>query len=110
MNKQDWLKHALAKMYAGQWYGFKKDYTGETRMSYENIIVYDNSITKPTEEEVEAKIQELKNKYELKQYQRDRAKDYPSIQEQLDMQYWDKINGTNKWQQAINAVKQKYPK
>jgi len=39
-----------------------------------------------------------------------RAKEYPSIQEQLDMQYWDKINGTNKWQQAINAVKQKYPK
>ena len=48
--------------------------------------------------------------YNYKQYQRDRAKDYPSIQEQLDMQYWDKINGTNKWQQAINAVKQKYPK
>jgi hypothetical protein len=61
MNKQDWLKHALAKMHSGQWYGFKKDYTGENRMSYENIIVYDNSITKPTEEEVEAKIQELKN-------------------------------------------------
>jgi hypothetical protein len=61
MNEQDWLKHALAKMYPGQWYGFKKDYTGENRMSYENIIVYDNSITKPTEEEVEAKIQELKN-------------------------------------------------
>lgn len=61
MTEQDWLKHALAKMYSGQWYGFKKDYTGENRMSYENIIVYDNSITKPTEEEVEAKIQELKN-------------------------------------------------
>jgi hypothetical protein len=56
------------------------------------------------------RIEELKNKYELKQYQIDRAKNYPSIQEQLDMQYWDKINGTNKWQQAINAVKQKYPK
>ena len=61
MNEQDWLKHALANMHSGQWYGFKKDYTGENRMSYENIIVYDNSITKPTKEEVEAKIQELKN-------------------------------------------------
>jgi hypothetical protein len=54
--------------------------------------------------------QELITEYNSKQYQRDRAKDYPLIQEQLDMQYWDKINGTNKWQQAINAVKQKYPK
>ena len=46
----------------------------------------------------------------IETYKDYRAKDYPSIQEQLDMQYWDKINGTNKWQQAINAVKQKYPK
>ena len=46
----------------------------------------------------------------IETYKDKRAKDYPSIQEQLDMQYWDKINGTNKWQQAINAVKQKYPK
>jgi hypothetical protein len=60
--------------------------------------------------EILAKQQELITEYNSNQYQRDRAKDYPSIQEQLDMQYWDKINGTNKWQQAINAVKQKYPK
>jgi len=60
--------------------------------------------------EILAKQQELITEYNSKQYQRDRAKDYPSIQDQLDMQYWDKINGTNKWQQAINAVKQKYPK
>jgi len=57
-----------------------------------------------------AKQQELITEYNSNKYQIDRAKDYPSIQEQLDMQYWDKINGTNKWQQAINAVKQKYPK
>jgi hypothetical protein len=37
-------------------------------------------------------------------------KEYPSIQEQLDLQYWDKINNTNKWEEAINAVKIKYPK
>jgi len=61
-------------------------------------------------DEFKKKHQELVTEYNSKQYQRDRAKDYPSIQEQLDMQYWDKINGTNKWQQAINAVKQKYPK
>jgi hypothetical protein len=60
--------------------------------------------------EILAKQQELITEYNSKQYQRDRAKDYPSIQEQLDMQYWDKINGTNKWEEAINAVKQKYPK
>lgn len=60
--------------------------------------------------EILAKQQELITEYNSNKYQRDRAKDYPSLADQLDMQYWDKINGTNKWQQAINAVKQKYPK
>lgn len=39
-----------------------------------------------------------------------RAKEYKSIQEQLDMLYWDKVNNTNLWQEHINAVKTKYPK
>ena len=60
MDKQDWLAFALADMHSGQWYGWKKDWTGEHRMSYENIIVHDSSITKPTEAEVNEKIEELK--------------------------------------------------
>jgi hypothetical protein len=75
-----------------------------------NTITWENGTTPIPANEILAKQQELITEYNSNQYQRDRAKDYPSIQEQLDMQYWDKINGTNKWQQAINAVKQKYPK
>ena len=44
------------------------------------------------------------------QYKYDRAAAYPSMSEQLDMQYWDKINGTTTWADAIAAVKAKYPK
>ena len=61
MTDREWLSYALAKMHTGQWFGWKKDWTGEHRMSYENIIVHDSSITKPTEAEVNAKIQELKD-------------------------------------------------
>lgn len=75
-----------------------------------NQITWLNGTTPIPTNEILAKQQELIAEYNSNKYQRDRAKDYPSIQEQLDMQYWDKINGTNKWQQAINAVKQKYPK
>jgi len=75
-----------------------------------NTIEWHNGTTPIPANEILAKQQELITEYNSKQYQRDRAKEYPSIQEQLDLQYWDKINGTNKWQQAINAVKQKYPK
>ena len=75
-----------------------------------NQITWENGTTPIPANEILAKQQELITEYNSKQYQRDRAKDYPSIQEQLDLQYWDKVNGTNKWQDAINAVKAKYPK
>ena len=61
MNDQQWLSRALALMHSGQWFGWKKDWTGSHRISYENIIVHDNSITQPTEAKINAKIQELKN-------------------------------------------------
>ena len=59
----DYLQKALAHFNSDkpQWYGWKKDYTGDTRMSYENIILNDDTATMPTEEEVNAKIQELKD-------------------------------------------------
>jgi len=43
-------------------------------------------------------------------YKTDRASAYPSIQEQLDMQYWDSVNGTTTWADAIAKVKADYPK
>ena len=75
-----------------------------------NTIVWHNGTTPIAKELILAKVAELQAEYEANQYQRDRAKAYPTIQEQLDMQYWDKINGTNNWQDAINTVKAKYPK
>jgi hypothetical protein len=39
-----------------------------------------------------------------------RAAEYPEIGDQMDMQYWDGINGTTTWADAIKAVKDKYPK
>jgi hypothetical protein len=36
--------------------------------------------------------------------------EYPSREEQLDMMYWDKVNGTTVWEDTIQAIKDKYPK
>jgi len=65
-------------------------------------------IPQPSEADIDAKVAEYKIEYDSKQYQRDR--DYPSIGEQLDMQYWDKKNGTKKWEEAIDKVKSDHPK
>ena len=43
-------------------------------------------------------------------YKKDRATAYPSIQDQLDMQYWDKKNGTTTWVEAVAKVKSDNPK
>ena len=35
---------------------------------------------------------------------------YPSVEDQLDMIYWDKVNGTATWVEAVGAVKAAFPK
>ena len=45
-----------------------------------------------------------------KSYAEKRKAEYPAIGEQLDIIYWDKINGTNIWQNKITEIKAKYPK
>ena len=77
---------------------------------YSGLNWADKQQSMPTREECEAEMARLKADYEVKEYQRQRAKAYPSISEQLDMLYWDKINGTNNWQEAIENVKTQFPK
>jgi hypothetical protein len=78
--------------------------------AYENLDWLDQTQTKPTEAEINTEIARLQAEYDAKEYQRDRAVAYPTIQEQLDLLYWDKVNGTNNWEAAIEAVKTEYPK
>ena len=43
-------------------------------------------------------------------YKEKRLTAYPSLAQQLDMQYWDQVNGTTKWKEAIAKVKSDNPK
>ena len=69
----------------------------------ENLITYD-------EAKVDEEVKRLQAEYDSKQYQRDRASQYPSIQDQLDMQYHDQVDGTTTWKDAIAKVKSDNPK
>jgi hypothetical protein len=73
-----------------------------------NSIQWLNGTTPIPKADIEAKMVELQADYDAKQYQRDRV--YPSIQEQLDMQYWDSVNGTTTWKDAVAKVKSDNPK
>lgn len=72
----------------------------------------DNIEVKWVTEEEWAVIWEAQQTYEAENesYSVKRAREYSSLSEQLDMIYWDKVNGTSKWQEHIKAVKDKYPK
>ena len=50
------------------------------------------------------------SKPELPSYQELRQADLPSIGDQMDMQYWDAMNGTTLWKDMITSVKTKHPK
>tara|TARA_R110000803_G_scaffold59780_2_gene118724 strand:+ start:62 stop:370 length:309 start_codon:yes stop_codon:yes gene_type:complete len=46
----------------------------------------------------------------VEDYADKRRKSYPSLSEQADMAYWDRQNNTTILDDAIKAVKDKYPK
>ena len=78
--------------------------------TYESLIWEDENTTKPTLAEIEAGYNEYQAQYQATQYQRDRAKAYAPLAEQLDMQYHDTMNGTETWLDHIRSVKAVHPK
>jgi hypothetical protein len=67
----------------------------------------DGNVIEYNENEVLEKIEELQAEYEANQYQRDRAEQYPSTADQLDMLYHQGIEG---WKAEIKKVKDAHPK
>ena len=39
-----------------------------------------------------------------------RRRDYGPLPDQLDMQYWDAVNGTTEWRDHVSSVKAAHPK
>ena len=66
-----------------------------------------NETPKPTEAEINAKATQIANR---DAHIEPRIREYPTIQEQLDMQYHDEVNGTTTWKDAIAKVKADNPK
>lgn len=61
----------------------------------------------PSDAEIQAEAARLQAAHDAKAYQRNRAAEYPSIPDQLDLLYH---GGMDAWKAAIQAVKDKYPK
>lgn len=75
-----------------------------------DITPYQSIIDSHAQKKTELDTQEQEAKAFEETYVYKRSVAYPSIEEQMDMLYWDKINGTTTWEDAVAAVKEANPK
>jgi len=70
----------------------------------------DNNVIELDESKINAEVIRLQAEYDAQEYARNRASAFPSIGDQLDMQYHDQLDGTTTWKDAIAKVKSDNPK
>ena len=119
--RPDHIEDAIIRIHTGSWFYW----TDSKNKIYANLRLHekiwnddgteliDNPVTElPTESVVNTKLAELQAAWDLEynSYKSKRREAYPSQQEQFDMQYWDQVNGTTTWKDAIAKVKSDYPK
>ena len=69
----------------------------------DNPVALDQSL-------VDAEVARLQAEYDSQEYARNRATAYAPIGDQLDMQYWDNVNGTTTWKDHVSEIKARFPK
>jgi|TARA_R110000744_G_scaffold259655_1_gene374738 hypothetical protein len=74
------------------------------------VVWKDGASNLPSEAEIQTEIIRLKSVFDKLEYSRNREAEYPSYASQLDLQYWDVVNGTTKWKDTIANVKADNPK
>ena len=67
----------------------------------------DSKTTQPTDSEIDAEVTRLDQVYTDVKYKRDRAAEYPTVVDQLDLIYH---SGIDAWKTKIKETKDKYPK
>ncbi len=73
----------------------------------DNLEWHDTEQTQPTDAQIATELARLQAQYDANEYQRQRAKEYPSIADQLDTLYH---SGLDAWKAQIKTVKDKFPK
>jgi len=63
----------------------------------------------PSEADITAADTQAQTEYDSQAYARSRKAEYDKLN-QFEMQFDDQLNGTTTWVDAINAIKQEFPK
>jgi uncharacterized small protein (DUF1192 family) len=107
MNLNIDITNAISSLFPGAKWAFHGEVT------YENLTWLDEEVSKPSKATLEKEVVRLQAEYNAKQYQRDRAPEYPSLTDLADAMYWASKGDNTKldnYYAACEAVKLKYPK
>ena len=91
-------------------------FTPEVDFSLQNdgdgtfVAKWKSELPQPSVDDIEAAHAEWQAEYDSKAYARARAEAYAPIADQLDMQYWDSVNGSRTWLDHVESVKEAHPK
>jgi len=105
------MDDVLINLHKGAWWR----YTDWNNRTYANLRVSEGfDYTLPTEEELNAKVVQLQADYDLKDYARKRAIEYPSVQDFVEAYTEKEIGGSStKWDAYVtkyNKVRSDNPK
>ena len=111
------IEDYLVQLHSGQWFSWsdaKNKVYANVKLTEKVGIdgnIVDNPITElPTEQECIDGLAQMQSDFDALEYSRNRAKEYPSWRDQMDMMWHDKKDGTTTWEDAVQAVKDAYPK
>ena len=114
--KFEHIEDVLARLHSGQWFSW----SDTKNKVYANLILTEkmgvdgelinNPYSLPTEKELTDALAKQRSDFDAQEYARNRQAEFPSIGDQLDMQYWDQVNGTTTWKDALAKVKADNPK
>ena len=76
----------------------------------DNVFDIDGNPVTLDQSLVDTETARLQAESDAQEYARSRASAYAPIGDQLDMQYWDEVNGTTTWADHVAEIKARFPK
>jgi len=98
------------------WYGWAKTDKKENqipnneRMTFDNVIVIKEGVTKPTKKEFEAKLREVTADYELQQVNQKRQSAYQAESDPLFFKYQRGEATEKDWLDKVAEIKARFPR
>ena len=102
--KYNHIEDVLVQLHSGQWFGW----SDSKNKVYANLILHDDSKTKPTEKSLTDALAKQQSDFDAQEYARNRQAEYPSVQELVVALYDTGDKSAVEAKRA--AVKLKYPK